>query len=61
MLSSPHETDPLAALAAAALLLALTGCASGGPPKPPKHIFETTYKDPDARPMRVRGAKWSRR
>jgi hypothetical protein len=47
----------LATLAGAALLLALTGCASSGPPKPPKHIFETTYKDPDARPMQVRGAK----
>lgn len=47
----------LATLAGAALLFALTGCASSGPPKPPKHIFETTYKDPDARPMQVRGAK----
>lgn len=46
-----------AILSATALLLALAGCASGGPPKPPKHIFETTYKDPDARPMQVRGAK----
>jgi hypothetical protein len=35
----------------------LAGCASSGPPKPPKQIFETTYKDPDARPMQVRGAK----
>jgi hypothetical protein len=34
----------------------LGGCASG-PPKPPKQIFETTYKDPEARPMQVRGSK----
>jgi len=36
---------------------ALFACASDGPPKPPSHIFETTYQDPDARPMQVRGAK----
>jgi len=38
-------------------LLALAACASDGAPKPPKHIFETTYQDPDAKPMQVRGAK----
>jgi hypothetical protein len=47
----------LSILAGLVVLLALTGCASGGPPKPPKHIFETTYQDPDARPMQLRGAK----
>jgi len=36
---------------------ALAGCASGGAPPPPKHVFETTYQDPDAKPMQVRGAK----
>lgn len=44
-------------LAGIAVVLALTGCASGGAPKPPKHIFETTYRDPDAKAMQVRGAK----
>jgi len=38
-------------------LLALAACASDGAPKPPKQIFETTYQDPDAKPMQVRGAK----
>ena len=38
-------------------VLMLIGCASGGPPKPPSHIFETTYRDPDAKPMQVRGSK----
>ena len=38
-------------------VLMLIGCASGGPPKPPTHIFETTYRDPDAKPMQVRGSK----
>ena len=37
--------------------IALAGCASGGAPKPPKHIFETTYQDPDAKPMQLRGTK----
>ena len=46
----------LAAVAGAAAFIAM-GCASGGPPKPPDHIFETTYRDPDARPMQVRGSK----
>jgi hypothetical protein len=41
----------------ACALCALAACASDGAPKPPKHIFETTYQDPDARPMQVRGAK----
>jgi len=35
----------------------LAACASEGPPKPPSHSFETTYRDPDARPMQVRGSK----
>lgn len=47
----------LALLTFACVLCALAGCASGGAPKPPKHIFETTYQDPDAKPMQVRGAK----
>ena len=46
----------LAIVAAAAAWLS-TGCAGSSPPKPPSHTFETTYKDPDARPMQVRGAK----
>jgi hypothetical protein len=46
----------LAIVAGAAAWLS-TGCAGSGPPKPPSHTFETTYKDPDARPMQVRGAK----
>jgi hypothetical protein len=50
------KTSPAAVLATLALL-ALGGCAADGPPKPPKHIFETTYQDPDAKPMLVRGAK----
>lgn len=45
------------ALLAGAAVLAIAGCASGGPPKPPSHIFETTFRDPDARPMQVRGAR----
>ena len=44
------------ALACAALSV-LTACASEGPPKPPSHTFETTYRDPDAKPMQVRGSK----
>jgi hypothetical protein len=55
---------PTSALKPAFLALAcgtvflLTGCASSsGAPKPPKDIFETTYKDPDAKPLHVRGAK----
>ena len=51
----------LAALPGAALLLALTGCASSGPPKPPKHIFETTYKIPMPGPCRCAAPRWSRR
>ena len=46
----------LLALSCAALFV-IAGCASDGPPKPPDHIFETTYRDPDAKPMQVRGAK----
>jgi len=46
----------LAIVAGAAAFISL-GCASDGPPKPPDHIFETTYRDPDAKPMQVRGAK----
>jgi hypothetical protein len=39
-----------------ATLLAFAGCAASAP-KPPKHIFETTYRDPDAKPMHLRGTK----
>jgi hypothetical protein len=35
----------------------LTACASEGAPKPPSHTLETTYRDPDAKPMQVRGSK----
>jgi len=40
-----------------AAVLAATGCASTSAPKPPKHTFETTYRDPDAKPMHLRGTK----
>jgi hypothetical protein len=50
-------TSPYLTVLAGAAALVLVGCASDGPPKPPSHLFETTYKDPDARPMQVRGAK----
>jgi hypothetical protein len=33
------------------------GYTAAGAPKPPKHIFETTFKDPDAKPMHLRGSK----
>jgi len=39
-----------------AALLAIAGCATPAP-KPPKHIFETTYRDPDAKPMHLQGTK----
>lgn len=43
---------------ACAASFVLTACAtSEATPKPPKDIFETTYRDPDAQPMHVRGAK----
>jgi len=47
----------LAPLACLATLLVFAGCVAEGPPKPPKNLFETTYQDPDAKPMQVRGAK----
>jgi hypothetical protein len=46
----------LPALSCAALFV-IGGCASDGPPKPPSHLFETTFKDPEAKPMQVRGSK----
>ncbi len=52
----PPYLANLTLLAGAAVLM-LGGCAASGPPKPPSHIFETTFRDPDARPMQVRGAK----
>jgi len=45
------------AIVAGTAAYALLGCASDGPPKPPSHIFETTFRDPDAKPMQVRGTK----
>ena len=39
-----------------AALLAVAGCATSTP-KPPKHIFETTFRDPDAKPMHLAGTK----
>lgn len=45
------------AIMGAAAALQLLGCASEGPPKPPSHTFETTFRDPDAKPMQVRGTK----
>jgi hypothetical protein len=39
-------------------LVAVAGLAPyAAAKKPPKQIFETTYKDPDAKPMHIRGAK----
>src|SRR4051794_5667510 len=52
----PSTLRSLAALVSVASLLAVSGCATSAP-KPPKHLFETTYQDPDARPMKLRGAK----
>ena len=49
--------SPALTMLVGAAVLTLIGCASGGPPKPPSHIFETTYRDPDAKPMQVRGSK----
>ena len=46
----------LALLSSVLTLVAFAGNVSAAP-KPPKHIFETTYQDPDAKPMQVRGAK----
>src|SRR5436853_611013 len=40
-----------------AALLAIAGCAATSAPKPPKHIFETTYRDPDAKPMHLQGTR----
>jgi hypothetical protein len=45
------------AFVAGAVALLMMGCASEGPPKPPDHTFATTFRDPDARPMQVRGSK----
>ncbi len=52
----PYLAKGLTLLVGAAVPM-LGGCAASGPPKPPSHIFETTFRDPDARPMQVRGAK----
>jgi hypothetical protein len=38
-------------------LVVFAGFASTAAAKPPKQIFETTYQDPDAKPMHLRGAK----
>jgi hypothetical protein len=55
-----HEcmnANKLQALCCLAAAVVLVGCASGAPPKAPKHVFETTFSDPDAKPLQVRGAK----
>jgi len=39
-----------------AAALALAACASAAA-KEPKHVFETTFKDPDAQPMHLKGTK----
>lgn len=44
-----------ALLPAALALLLLCDLATAA--KPPQHVFETTYKDPDAKPMKVKGTK----
>ena len=51
------KPSPCLAIVAGAAAFIFVGCASDGPPKPPSHIFETTFRDPDAKPMQVRGAK----
>lgn len=51
------KSSPCCAVVAGVAAFLVVGCASDGPPKPPDHIFETTYRDPDARPMQVRGSK----
>jgi hypothetical protein len=56
MKSPQHLVHGLTLLAGVAVLT-ICGCAASGPPKPPSHIFETTFKDPDAKPMQVRGTK----
>lgn len=55
MKSHQYLAQGLTLLAGAAVLM-VSGCVSA-PPKPPTHIFETTFRDPDAKPMQVRGAK----
>jgi len=56
MRQSRRNFKRLATLMWAAPLLA-GACLALAAPKPPKHIFETTYQDPEARPLQVRGAK----
>jgi hypothetical protein len=51
------KPSPYLAMLAGTAAFVFVGCASDGPPKPPSHLFETTYRDPDARPMQVRGAR----
>jgi hypothetical protein len=55
MKSHQYLAQGLTLLAGAAVLM-MSACVSE-PPKPPTHIFETTFRDPDAKPMQVRGAK----
>ncbi|HEV8443105.1 MAG TPA: hypothetical protein VGQ27_06475 [Steroidobacteraceae bacterium] len=45
----------LLGLACAAALNLVAGVSSAA--KPPKDVFETSYRDPDAQPMHVRGVK----
>jgi hypothetical protein len=54
MKHSPPKPVSLGLACVAALSLA-AGVSFAA--KPPKDVFETTYKDPDAQPMHVRGAK----
>jgi hypothetical protein len=56
-MKSPQQLAQGLALLAGVAVLTICGCAASGPPKPPSHIFETTFKDPDAKPMQVRGTK----
>lgn len=51
-----HATGVFASLLCATAALALSACASPTP-KAPKHVFQTTWQDPEARPMQVRGTK----
>jgi len=46
------------ALLVSLALLVFAGCTSTADAvKPPKHSLETTYQDPDAKPMQLRGTK----
>jgi len=51
------KTPKLLPCALALIVFAAWSPIGAAAKKPPKHVFETTYQDPDAKPMQVRGAK----